>query len=319
MAPGRPCHDNRPLAARCPFLPSEPSPRSTPADRRAPPARPRHGALPREADPLLGRDTALAEVAALVQRQRLVSVPGAGRIGKTRVAQQAAQQTAQQAAQQTQAIPEDGVWWVDLAAVPHGLLVLDNPEHLTEALAARLPMLLQAAPGLRVLVTPQHALHVSEEAAYWLDTPAPQPPDAAVEAACANPAPQLMLRRALAVDHRFTLSDADLPWAAALVRALDGIPLAIEMAAVRLPAPGPGALQAQLVQRLGPPGHESDAPGSRHRTLCAALDCSHDLLSAAEKTALRQLSVFGAPRRLESAHAAAALRAQARAARNRAC
>ena len=305
------------------------------------PARLRHhlppgSNLPHWLDSLLGRDQDIAALDALLAEHRLVTVLGAGGIGKTRLAQHLA------LAQRDR--HRDGAWWVDLAPLGagsdaaravaqamaralnlqtaslkgqeaadqlgralanwQGLVLLDNAEHLC-GLAGPLPPLvlglLQAAPGLRLIVTSQQALKLPEEWVYRLDTLPVPPPQASPAAARASPAVQLLERRARAANHRFELADAELHLATAVVRQLDGIALAIEMAASRLEMLGLPALFNQLGQRLQLLGSPDDASLPRHRTLRAALDWSYSLLSTAEQAALRQLSVLAAPFRLDTA------------------
>jgi predicted ATPase len=297
--------------------------------------------LPHWPEPLLGRDADLQALAALMDTHRLVTVLGAGGIGKTRLAQQLALQCRDRY--------RDGAWWVDLASLLpaaaggadvvaqaaaralevevlaaaggsavqtlcrtladwDGLLLLDNAEHLCGAQGGLPPLvraLLAAAPGARLLVTSQQALKLPEEWVYHLDALAVPPLGAPLDQARTCAALQLLERRALAADRRFVLHDADLPVAAALVRQLDGNPLAIEMAAPRLAGMGLAPLMAQLQQRLSLLQGADAACAPRHRTLRAALDWSVDLLSGDERAVLRQLSVFAAAFRLDSACAVA--------------
>ena len=308
---------------------------ASPGDGLATPRR-RHN-LPHWADALLGRDDDLAALAQLQAGHRLITVLGAGGIGKTRLAQALARRLLE--------VPgacADGVWWVDLAALTSGsqvclaiaqacdlqtaaldapdaarhlghalagrdsLLVLDNAEHLVAELAPLLHTLLQAAPTLQLLVTSQQPLHIGGEQAYRLDALAVPAPAASAAEARRSPALQLLERRARAADQRFAFSDAALPGAAALCRQLDGIALALEMAGARLPVLGLGALNERLGERLRLLAGDADATPPRHRTLHAALDWSHSLLSVDEQAVLRRLSVFAAPFRLDAAQQVAA-------------
>ena len=290
--------------------------------------------LPRLLEPLLGRERDLTDLLALLRTHRLVTVFGAGGIGKTRLAQAAALQL--------EASHADGACWVDLAPLASesqiataiaqevgvqagaldgdeaarnlgralagrdALLVLDNAEHLAPALAPLLYALLQNVPTLHLLVTSQQLLHVPGEQVYRLD-PLPVPAHGATPAearACA--ALQLLERCAQGADHRFAFSDAGLHDACELCRRLDGIALAIEMAGARLPLLGAAALNEHLGERLRLLGDEAGAAPPRQRTLRAALDWSHALLSDEEQLVLRRLSVFAAPFRLDSAQVVAA-------------
>ena len=181
------------------------------------------------------------------------------------------------------------------------LLVLDNAEHLGDVLAALLPALLAAAPALRVLVTSRHALPGAAGQALWLQALALAPAGAGEAELRASPAVQLLMCRAQALHPQWQVPAADWPAIGALVRALDGLALALELAAPRLPLLGAAALLARLGDptQLAPSGN-SAAP-SRQRTLRAALDWSHALLSVPEQATLRQLAVFAAPFRLDAA------------------
>jgi len=296
------------------------------------------GPLPLHPDAPIGREACLRQLAALQQQHRLVSVVGPGGIGKTRVAQQLAQGLLAQglpggllwvdlaplsagdasAARLCRAVADAGglQWHADgddhaahrLGQVIHqatgaadALLVLDNAEHLSTAWAGLLPGLLAAAPALRVLLTSQHALPLPMGHVMWLQPLAVPAVDAAAADTSASPAVQLLLRRAQAVHPLWKPSAADWPAIAALVRALDGMPLALELAAARLPVLGATALHARLGQRLQTLGRDGSAAAPRHRSLGAALDWSFALLPPTEQRALCQLAVFAAPFRLESA------------------
>jgi predicted ATPase len=280
------------------------------------------GSLPPVAGTLLGRDEDLVALAQLIALRRLVTPLGSGGIGKTRLALAVADAA--------RATYPDGVWWVDLAPLQSasqiglaiaqvaelqpgqlrdddaglrigqalagrdGLLVLDNAEHVVAPLVSLLHALLQAATSLRVLVTSQQRLAVAGEQAYRLAPLAPAP------------ALQLLLQRALAADHRYALHGEQLERASGLCRQLDGIPLALEMAGARLPLLGLEALYSRLGERLRLLGADGGAVPARQRTLQAALEWSHAMLSAGEQAVLRRLSVFAAPFRLESAQQVAA-------------
>ncbi len=190
------------------------------------------------------------------------------------------------------------------------LLVLDNAEHVCELLAALLPALLAAAPALRVLLTSQRALPRAAGLGGAADTVAQVlwlqglavPPEGAEEAELrASPAVQLLLRRAQALHPWWQPTAGDWPTLGALVRALDGLALALELAAPRLPLLGAQALLERLGDDLHVPAAGRAAVPARQRTLRAALDWSYALLSVPEQSTLRQLSVFGAPFRLDAA------------------
>lgn len=181
------------------------------------------------------------------------------------------------------------------------LLVLDNAEHLITPLAAMLPRLLGTVPGLRVLVTSQHALPLTLGQACWLPLLDVPPADAGNPGIQASPAVQLLLRRAQAVHPQWQPAADDWPAIGALARALDGLALALELAAVRLPLVGAQALQSRLSDRLRQLQAQARDVPARQRTLQAALDWSYALLTQPEQVALGQLAVFAAPFRLTTA------------------
>jgi predicted ATPase/class 3 adenylate cyclase len=248
--------------------------------------------LPLAANPLVGRQAEQLELTELLRRARLVTITGAGGTGKTRLALQIAAELADEFV--------DGVFFVSLAPVSdpqlvlsaatqalglsdgdptlarrRALVVLDNFEHLTDA-APEVARLLTGAPELKLLVTSRAPLHVSMEVEYALD---PLPQDAAVE---------LFLDRARAVRRRAEPS----PAVDEICRRLDGLPLALELAAARLKLLDPPSLLARLDARLPLLTHgPADLP-ERHRTLEATISWSYDLLDAEAQAVFARLSVF---------------------------
>ena len=186
------------------------------------------------------------------------------------------------------------------------LLVLDNCEHLVADVARVAHAALDAAAGLRVLATSQEALKTPGEYVYRLDSLAVPPPGTSLECARTFGAIQLLEQRARAVDRLFALSESTIAGAIELCRHLDGIALAIEMAAVRLPLLGLEALQARLGERLKLLRGASRLMPARHQTLRATLDWSHSLLNSEEQAVLRRLSVFAGSFRLDMAQRVAA-------------
>ena len=277
-----------------------------------------------DSQPLLGRQTELQAAAALLHEHRLVTLVGAGGVGKTRLARAlAAAESARYA---------DGVAWADLSplreaaqllpalaqatatALPENasprqlaqalagrvlLLVLDNCEHLAAPAADAAQALLAAAPGLRLLVTSQLPLQLEAEQLLRLgELPLPAA-DADAASLRSNPAVALFERRARAADAAFVLDDAGLPGVAALCRELDGNPLAIEMAAARAPQIGLQTLALRLGERLRMLRSAERHRPARQQSLRATLEWSHALLAPADQRVLQQLAVcagsFGLP------------------------
>jgi predicted ATPase len=184
------------------------------------------------------------------------------------------------------------------------LLLLDNVEHLLDA-TPLVADLLASAPGLRVLATSRAALRLQGEHLYPVEPLATADlaslPD--LDALARVPAVDLLLQRARAVLPTFALSAATAPAVAALCRQLDGLPLALELAAVRLTVLSPQVLSRRLERRLPLlTGGSRDLP-ERQRTMSATLAWSYDLLGAEERTLFRHLSVFAGGCRLEAAEA----------------
>jgi predicted ATPase/DNA-binding winged helix-turn-helix (wHTH) protein len=274
-------------------------------------------AVPAARGPLFGRDGELVALSKMLAQHRLVTVVGAGGIGKTAVALAAARACAAE---------RGSVAWVDLAQladpnpliatvaralglpVAQGgkqlpgllaalgplrtLLVLDNAEHLIADMARLTRALLDAAPGLRVLVTSQAPLRLEGEQLFrlgGLDVPDAGEP---VAKASRRGAVALLVDQVRAVDRHFELTEANAELVIELCRRLDGVPLAIRLAAARLPLLGLAGVVARLDERLQLLAAQGrDAP-ARQQTLLAALDWSHGLLSADEQILFRRLGLF---------------------------
>ena len=286
--------------------------------------------LPRELPPLYGREADLQALRSLLDAHRLVTVVGAGGIGKSRLAQAAAHSLAGRWI--------DGAWMVELAGLADPgilpnvvaqalgitmagqlapldelvagmaqrtvLLVLDNCEHLLDAVAALVHAVAQGAPNVTLLATSQEPLRVPAEQQYRL-VPLAVPAETAMSGARAYGAVALFEARARAVDPRFALNDKSLAVVIDICRRLDGLPLAIELAAARVATLGLGPVRDKLDARFKLLTGGSRATFGRHQTLRAALEWSHNLLNDAERAVFRRLGVFAGGFTMELAQAVA--------------
>lgn len=333
---------------------SAPAPAPTAPTPRPEPVAALIGNLPRPASPLVGRGAELMRGEALLAGAALLTLTGPGGIGKTRLALELARRSAG---------PRfaDGVWFVELAALGDAadlvpavaqvlgltgrasasatsladalamralLLVLDNCEHLREPVAALATALLAAAPGLRLIATTQQPLHVEGECLFAIGGLA-LPAQAGLDAARASGAVALFVQRASAAMPGFRLDADSATPVADICRRLDGVALAIEMAAARVPLLGVQGVRERLgrsldatltatatatattagggmaidanasnetnpvrderLRMLTTGAHDADA---RHRTLRATLEWSLNLLEPGERRLLRRLGVF---------------------------
>jgi predicted ATPase len=185
------------------------------------------------------------------------------------------------------------------------LLVLDNCEHLLEPAAQLADAISRAGSQVRVLVTSQEALKTELEHVYRLDALAVPQAAGAAEAERYG-AVELFVRRAQAVQPQFRLTEANAAAVVEICRRLDGIPLALELAAARMPLLGVDGLRARLDERFRVLTGGSRFVLRRHQTLRAALDFSHALLTEHERTIFRRLGVFAGSFALESAQEASA-------------
>jgi predicted ATPase/DNA-binding CsgD family transcriptional regulator len=290
----------------------------------------RPGGLRASLTSFVGRESETADVTRLLERHQLVTVTGPGGVGKTRLAVEAARRAADQ-------FP-DGVRMVELAPVREGtqvaahlmtvlglgerpgaaaadllaealaqrrmLLVLDNCEHVLDAAAEVCGSLLQAVDDVRILATSREHLWVAGETRYRL-SPLRLPESADPEEVSRSEAVALFIDRALRTDPRFSLDGGNTALAARVVERLDGMPLAIELAAARVESLGIRGLAGVIddaVRLLAGPDRSA---GSRHRSLEAVADWSYQLLSEPERRVLRRLAVFPGPFTLEAAEAVA--------------
>ncbi|MFI8301757.1 ATP-binding protein [Streptomyces nigra] len=293
--------------------------------------RQRKGRLPLQSTPFFGRGQAIAEVRRLLSEARLVTLTGVAGVGKTRLALEVAQAS-------ERAFP-DGAWFVDLAAVGdparvahmvamgvdlrYGqdtdpqvalaeflaskrlLLVLDNCEHVVDACAGLLRPVLAAAPGARVLATSREPLAIGEEHV-WPVAPLTVPSENGSRVAGparSFEATALFEERAAAVSQGFVIDEDNEQAVVQLCRRLDGLPLAIELAAVRTRVLSVDQILARLDDpyRLLTRGNRHVS--LRHSTLRAAVDWSYSLCSEQERQLWARLSVFRGDFDLEAAEA----------------
>jgi predicted ATPase/class 3 adenylate cyclase len=286
--------------------------------------------LPASLTRFFGRARELAEVRDLMTEQRMVTLTGPGGSGKTRLAIETTRTLLD--------LYVDGVTFVALEVVRdpaivlptiaatlrvaeqpgspiatvlaeflasrRQLLVLDNLEQVIDA-AADIAALLQAAPDLAVLVTSREPLSINGEHVYQVP-PLALPAEPGVPTAgdiAANEAVELFVARARAARSDFSLSDANAPAIAAICRRLDGLPLAIELAAARINLLSPDEIVVRLDHRLALlTASRRDLP-ERQRTLRGAIDWSYDLLAGPEQAFFRRLSVFAGGAELDAIRA----------------
>jgi predicted ATPase/class 3 adenylate cyclase len=289
--------------------------------------------LPAQLSDFVGRETELPEVRSLVASCRLVTLTGAGGCGKTRLALQAAAELLGDAG--------DGVWFAELAQLTDGeqapaaiaavigvssqrgeptldsltdalreqdvLILLDNCEHVIDAAAKLCSQLVRDCPRLRVLATSREPLGIDGERVYRVPSLSLPAADAeAVDDVAGSDAVRLFVERARAHDFGFVLDEHSAPVVASVCRRLDGIPLALELAAARLPAMSIHQVSERLDQRfrLLTGGGRSAMP--RQQTLQATVGWSFGLLTGPERDMLRQLSVFAGGFELAAAEAVCA-------------
>ncbi len=310
--------------------PAAPASTTTPTSIASPRPTPQHN-LPLQLTSFIGRAYEIGAALRLLRASRLITVTGPGGSGKTRLALTVG----------TQALAgfADGVWLVELAPIADPalvpqtvaqalrlraeggqafqdlladhlrdktlLLILDNCEHLAAACAQLAESLLKNAPGVRILATSTVPLEVGGEST--LPVPSLSLPEALpaapLESVATAEAVQLFVTRAAAVRPDFVLTPANAAAVAQICRRLDGIPLAIELAAARARALDVEQIAARLDDRFGLLAGSSRSAPPRQQTLRATLDWSHELLSEPERALLRRLSVFAGGWTLEAAEA----------------
>ncbi|HYQ99620.1 MAG TPA: winged helix-turn-helix domain-containing protein [Casimicrobiaceae bacterium] len=279
----------------------------------------RRSNLPGPLTSFVGRERELVEIKRLLRSARLVTLVGVGGIGKTRLALQVA-------AELPSAAYRDGVWMVDLAPLTDPalvassaaqvlglgestgegvaetlarkargrqlLLILDNCEHVLGQAANLADALLRAAGDLAILATSRELLHVAGEQGYPLATMSLPESATDLEAVARSEAVQLFVERAQEQLPAFALSESCAPAVAELCANLDGIPLAIELAAARIRTLSIEQINARLDDRFRLLAQSPGNVSPRQKTLGATLDWSHDLLTEKQRTVLRRLGVF---------------------------
>jgi predicted ATPase/DNA-binding CsgD family transcriptional regulator len=285
--------------------------------------------LPAPRSSFVGRRTELAELAALLANAPMLTLVGAGGCGKTRLAMELASERADHFT--------DGIWWVGLATVPAGddvtgpamtalsiddtrgstpidrlaahlshcraLLVLDNCEHVRASCAQLTDQLLEACEDLTVITTSREPIGAARESV-WRVPPLAHPGlegDTALASLDSFDATRLFLGRAVEARPNFRVTNDNAPAIAEICARLDGIPLAIELAAARVRVLTPDRILAGLDDRFRLLTAVVPADDPRQRTLRASVEWSHDLLTPSERTVLRRLSVFAGGFTLDAA------------------
>ena len=277
-----------------------------------------HARLPEEPNRFIGREHEIAELRRMLRQARALTLCGPGGVGKTRLALRIL------AAAAEEEFP-DGTWFVELADLrqpdlvalrvaaalgiseeagrplldtladalrPRRLaLALDNCEHLIDACAEVGRRLLASSPGLRLLNTSREPLRIAAETVWPVPPLSVAPADAGADARRYE-AVQLFSERAAAAQPGFAVNPGNAATVAAICRALDGMPLAIELAAARVRVLSPEQIRARMDDRFGllTAGDRSAAP--RQQTLHATIEWSYELLAPAERILFRRLSVF---------------------------
>ncbi|MES2715657.1 MAG: hypothetical protein V4795_07830 [Pseudomonadota bacterium] len=274
--------------------------------------------LPAQLSSFVGRERELAELRALLGRQRLVTLLGMGGLGKTRL-------SLQLAAERMAEYP-DGVWFLDLAPLRDAalvvsqaaqvlgvrdapgrpllqalcahlqgqrvLLILDNCEHLLQPVARLAHALLQAAPQLTILASSREALHLPGERTMPILPLAVPGAGASAAQLAASPAVQLFVQRALSHRPDFQLGPDEVQAVAALVARLEGIPLALELAAARVRSMSVADINRRLARRYQVLTGGPVVLAERQQTLRALVDWSYDMLGPAEQRLLQRVAVF---------------------------
>jgi predicted ATPase/class 3 adenylate cyclase len=285
--------------------------------------------LPLQSASFVGRAHELAELRQLLERERLVTLTGSGGAGKTRLAMRVAGDLTPRF--------DDGVWLADLGPLSYGsllpravaqavgvveeagrslwdslldhlrlrqiMLVLDNCEHVVRGCATLADAVLRACPRVHLLITSREPLALPGEIVWPVPPLAVPGRDAPMERIGAADAVHLFVDRAESNRPDFALTDGNASAVAEICRRLDGMPLAIELAAARVRVLSPQQIAARLDDRFRLLAGGSRTAPSRQHTLRAAIDWSHDLLSPQEQAVFARLAVFNGGLDLEAAEA----------------
>jgi len=290
--------------------------------------------LPQQLTTFVGREREIVEVRKLLSATRLLTLCGMGGLGKTRLSLQVA-------ADVVNGYP-DGVWFVELASLGDGrlvpqavasvlgvkeeagrpviealvryvkdrtlLLILDNCEHLVHACAELAVQLLQAGPSVKILASSRESLRVRGETTYPVPALAVPDPEQKVplDALLRYEAVGLFVDRAAGAQPQFRLTDRNAAAVTEICRRLDGIPLALELAAARLRSLSVENVAARLQDRFRLLGGGDRTALPRQQTLRALIDWSYDLLTEKERILFRRLAVFAGGWTLEAAEAVCA-------------
>lgn len=285
--------------------------------------------LPVQISSLMGRDRDLLELKGIIGKHRLVTITGSGGVGKTRIALQLGADLIDHF--------DDGVWFADISSITDSelvasvvasvlgidqiqgqrvgelipqrlkrkklLLIIDNCEHLVSAVAALVDAIHRTAPDVRILATSRQTLGITGEAAYRLPSlavPEAEPAPTAAEALQYG-AVAVFTARASLVHSQFAVTDENAPTVAEICRRLDGIPLAIELAAARVRVLSIQNLAQRLTERFRLLTGGSRTALPRQKTLAALIDWSYDLLTQAEQELFARLSIFAGGFTLDAA------------------
>ncbi|MBG6091178.1 AfsR/SARP family transcriptional regulator [Actinomadura viridis] len=323
--PSNPSNPSNPSDPSDSFGPSRPARRAGDGGDGVP------GNLRARLTSFIGRDDDLERVRRILAEQRLLTLTGPGGAGKTRLSLEAAERQrdlmpdgvwvvelapvtdpdevplaalAALGLRETMLVPagyrrivvaESADPLDRLAAALAGkrlLLVLDNCEHLLDAAARLADRVLAGCPGVRVLATSREPLGITGETLWPVGPLAPPPPDAGAAEAVTYDSVRLLADRAAAVSPGFAVTEDNVGPVVRICRALDGMPLATELAAVRLRAMTPEQMAARLGDRFRLLGRGSRTALPRHQTLRAVVGWSWDLLDEAEQALWRRLAVF---------------------------